>query len=69
MIERGKVVVPALVCGLQVTVSVIIVALFLLYEAGPSSSPHFMALLQALLPWAMHHRHAVRVPVQVSQGA
>eukprot|EP00878_Enallax_costatus_P038355 GHUV01043566.1.p1 GENE.GHUV01043566.1~~GHUV01043566.1.p1 ORF type:complete len:320 (+),score=84.08 GHUV01043566.1:1293-2252(+) len=38
-----------------------------MYECGPavSGAQRFMALLQALLPWAMHHRHAVRVPVQV----
>jgi hypothetical protein len=38
--------------------------MFVLLELGPSSQ-HFMPLLHALLPWAMHHRHAVRVPVQV----
>jgi hypothetical protein len=53
-----------------VTVSVIILVLFLLLESqGPTapdgSDSHFMALLTALLPWALHHRHAVRVPVQV----
>jgi hypothetical protein len=46
-------------------VSVIILVLFLLLESGPATSPHFMTLLRALLPWGMHHRHAVRVPVQV----
>lgn len=50
---------------LQTTVSVIILVLFLLLESGPQGSPHFMPLLRALLPWALHHRHAVRVPVQV----
>jgi hypothetical protein len=52
---------------LQVTVSVIILVLFLLLESGPGASPHFMTLLRALLPWGMHHRHAVRVPVQVRE--
>jgi hypothetical protein len=51
---------------LQVTVSVIILVLFLLLESGPGENqPHFMPLLRVLLPWALHHRHAVRVPVQV----
>eukprot|EP00879_Flechtneria_rotunda_P025895 GHRR01027550.1.p1 GENE.GHRR01027550.1~~GHRR01027550.1.p1 ORF type:complete len:512 (+),score=171.74 GHRR01027550.1:324-1859(+) len=49
----------------QVTVSVVIIVLFLLLELQPGSSPHFMPLLKAVLPWALHHRHAVRIPVQV----
>jgi hypothetical protein len=49
---------------MQVTVSIIILGMFVLLELGPSSQ-HFMPLLHTLLPWAMHHRHAVRVPVQV----
>lgn len=56
-------------CALmQVTVSIIILGMFVLLELGPDS-PQFMPLLHALLPWALHHRHAVRVPVQVSKGA
>jgi hypothetical protein len=53
--------------GKQVTVSVIILGLFTLLELCPRS-PLFMPLLRALFPWALHHRHAVRVPVQVGQG-
>lgn len=49
---------------LQVTVSIIILAMFVLLELGPESG-QFMPLLHALLPWALHHRHAVRIPVQV----
>lgn len=44
--------------------SIIILGMFALLELGPAS-PHFLPLLHALLPWALHHRHAVRVPVQV----
>ncbi len=44
--------------------SVVLVSLLLLLEAGPAS-PRFGTLLSALLPWALHHRHAVRIPAQV----
>lgn len=44
--------------------SIIILGMFVLLELGPTSAL-FMPLLQALLPWALHHRHAVRIPVQV----
>lgn len=55
----------ALYCNvLQVTVSIIILAMFVLLELGPESG-QFLPLLHALLPWALHHRHAVRIPVQV----
>lgn len=33
---------------------------------GVSGAPLFMRVLLAVLPWALHHRHSVRVPVQVS---
>jgi hypothetical protein len=52
------------VLSVQVTVSIIILGMFVLLELGPTSA-QFMPLLHALLPWALHHRHAVRVPVQV----
>lgn len=38
--------------------------MFVLLELGPQSC-QFMPLLRTLLPWGLHHRHAVRVPVQV----
>ena len=48
----------------QVMVSVVVVSSLLAKIHGPGQ-PCFMPLIQALLPWALHHRHAIRVPVQV----
>lgn len=54
----------------QVSVSTVIVALYCLLEetlqgGGSGRSRLYTETLEALLPWALHTRHAVRVPVQV----
>lgn len=48
----------------QATVSTAVVACLLVAEMSAGHAA-FLPLLHGLLPWASHHRHAVRVPVQV----
>ncbi|GIL79453.1 hypothetical protein Vretifemale_8781 [Volvox reticuliferus] len=50
----------------QVCVSVVIIGSLLLQRqmATQPAGPLAQQLLEALFPWALHHRHAVRVPVQ-----
>lgn len=59
----------------QVSVSTVVVALLVLLTSLPKpgggsgsagTGEAYLDLMQALVPWALHHRHAVRVPVQVS---
>ena len=51
----------------QVSVSVSLVALHLMTELQREEQGVDLAdaLTKALLPWSLHHRHAVRVPIQV----
>jgi hypothetical protein len=51
-------------CHPQVSVSLVIVSGLLLAQCE-GGDPCFHPLITALLPWALHHRHAIRVPVQV----
>lgn len=54
---------------MQVSVSVVVVSALLLLapdgSCGPAAPERFVSLVRALLPWALHHRHAVRITAQV----
>lgn len=62
----------------QVSVSVCLVALELVRELRREEAAAQGGIrenvevadqiMSSLLPWALHHRHAVRVPVQVREG-